>query len=60
MKMVCAWLCTKLKETKKNIMLLSLTHTENSVTTDECKKPFMILDYIGNQKKGGVNMVDEN
>ena len=33
------------KRNKKSVMLLSSTHTENSVTTDECKKPFMILDY---------------
>ena len=39
-------------------MLLSSTHIENSVTTDECKKPLRILDY--SQKKGGVNMFDEN
>ena len=33
------------KRNKKPIMLLSSTYTENSVTTDECKKPFMTLDY---------------
>ena len=58
MKVVCAWLRTQLKETKKLVMLLSSTHTENSVTTDECKKPLRILDY--SQIKGGVNMFDEN
>ena len=58
LKVVCAWLHTKLKETKKPVMLLSSSHTINSVTTDECKKTLMILDY--NQRKGGVDMLDEN
>ena len=40
------------------IMLLCLTHIENSVSTDECKILLMILDY--NQRKGGVDMTDEN
>ena len=31
-------------------MLLSSTHADNFVTTDECKKPLAILDY--NQRKG--------
>ena len=57
MKMVCAWLRTKLKETK-SAMLLSSTHTENSVITDECQNLLMILDY--NQRKGGVDSFDEN
>ena len=43
---------------KKTVMLLSSTHTENSVTTDECKNPLMILDH--NQRKGGVEMLDKN
>ena len=38
-------------------MLLSSTHT-NRVIADECKKPLMILYY--NQRKGGVDMFDEN
>ena len=46
------------KRNKKPVMLLSSAHTEKSVTTDERKKPLMILDY--NQKKGGVDMCDEN
>ena len=46
------------KRNKKLVMLLSSTHTENSVTTDECKKPLMILDY--NQRKSGIDMSDEN
>ena len=33
------------KRNKKLVMLLSSTHTEKSVTTYECKKPLMILDY---------------
>ena len=40
------------------IMLLCSTHIENSVTTDECKILLMISDY--NQRKGGVDMIDEN
>ena len=39
-------------------MLLSATYTENSVTTDQCKKPFKVLVY--NQTKGGVDMFDKN
>ena len=58
MKVVCAWLRTKLEETKKTVMLLNSALTENSVTTDECKKPFMILDY--NQRKRRVDMLDKN
>ena len=58
MKVVCAWLRNQLKEAKKPVMLLSSTHTENSVTTDECKKPLRILDY--SQRKGGVDKFDEN
>ena len=46
------------KRNKKLVILLISTHTENSVTTDECKKPLMILDY--NQRKGSVDMFDEN
>ena len=46
------------KRNKKPVMLLSSTHTENYATTDECKKPIMILDY--NQRKGGVDMFDKN
>ena len=48
----------QVKRNKKLVILLSSTHTENSVTTDECKKPLMILDY--NQRKGSVDMFDEN
>ena len=39
-------------------MLLSSTHTNSSVTADECKKPLIILNY--NQRKGGVDMFDKN
>ena len=46
------------KRNKKPVVLLSSTHTNSSVTADECKKPLMILDY--NQRKGGVDMFDEN
>ena len=46
------------KRNKKLVMLQSSTRTENSVTTNERKKPLMILDY--NQRKGGVDMFDEN
>ena len=37
---------------------MSSTHTNSSVTADECKKPLMILDY--NQRKGDVDMFEEN
>ena len=40
------------KRNKKPVVLLNSTHTNSSVTTEECKKPLMILDY--NQRKGGV------
>ena len=56
MKVVGAWLRTKLEETKKPVMLLSSTHTENSFTTDESKKSLMILH--NNQRKGAVDMFD--
>ena len=46
------------KRNKKPVVLLSSTHTNSLVTADECKKPLMILDY--NQRKGGVDMFDEN
>ena len=46
------------KRNKKPVVLLSSTHTNSSVTADECKKLLMILDY--NQSKGGVDMFDEN
>ena len=46
------------KRNKKPVMLLSSTYTEKSATTDECKKPLMILDY--NQRKGGVDRLDKN
>ena len=46
------------KRNKKPVVLLSSTHTNISVTADECKKPLMILDY--NQRKGGVDMFDKN
>ena len=46
------------KRNKKPVVLLSSTHTNSSVTADECKKPLMILDY--NQRKGGFDMFDEN
>ena len=46
------------KRNKKPVVLLSSTHTNSSVTADECKKPFMILDY--NQREGDVDMFDEN
>ena len=46
------------KRNKKPVVLLSSTHTNSSVTADECKKPLMILNY--NQRKDGVDMFDEN
>ena len=46
------------KRNKKPVVLLSSTHTNSSVTADECKKPLMILDY--NQRKDGVDMFHEN
>ena len=46
------------KRSKKPVVLLSSTHTNSSVTADECKKPLMILDY--NERKGGVNMFNKN
>ena len=46
------------EKNKKRVMLLSSTHTENSVTTDEYKNPLMILD--NNQRKDVVDMFDEN
>ena len=55
MKMVCAWLRTKLKETK-SAMLLSSTYIENFVTTDECKKLLMILDYIIKEKVASIGL----
>ena len=44
------------KRNKKPVVLLSSTHTNSSVTANECKKPLMILDY--NQRKGDFNMFD--
>ena len=46
------------KRNKKPVVLLSSTHTNSSITADECKTPLMILEY--NQRKGGVDMFDEN
>ena len=46
------------KRNKKPVLLLSSTHTNSSVTADECKKPLTILDY--SQRKGGVDMFDKN
>ena len=46
------------KKNKNPVMLLSSSHADNLVTTNETKKPVMILDYI--KRKGGVNIFDEN
>ena len=35
----------QVKRNKKPVVLMSSTHTNSSVTADECKKPLMILDY---------------
>ena len=56
--MVYAWLLTKQKKNKNPDMLLSFSHADNLVATNETKKPVMILDY--NKRKGEVDMFDKN
>ena len=46
------------KRNKQPVMLLSSTHTEPSVASDESKKPHLILDY--NERKGGVDRFDQS
>ena len=46
------------KKNKNPVMLLSTSHADNSVATNETKKTVMILDY--NKRKGGVDIFDEN
>ena len=41
------------KKNKNPVMLLSSSHADNLVATNETKKPVMILDY--NKRKGGVD-----
>ena len=54
-------ICLVAYQAKKNklpVIMLSSSHFEGVVSTDEAKKPEMILDY--NKQKGGVDMFDEN
>ena len=46
------------KKNKLPVIMLSLSHFEGVVSTDEARKPEMILDH--NKQKGGVDMFDEN
>ena len=46
------------KKNKLPIIMLSSSHFEGVVSTDEARKPEMILDY--NKQKGGIDMFDEN
>ena len=46
------------KKNKLPVIMLSSSHFEGVVSTDEARKPEMILDY--NKQKEGVDMFDEN
>ena len=54
-------ICLVAYQAKKNklpVIMLSSSHFEGVVSTDEARKPEMILEY--NKQKGGVDMFDEN
>jgi len=54
-------ICLVAYQAKKNkgpVMLLSSSHGDTAVESDETKKPLMILEY--NARKGGVDMFDQN
>ena len=54
-------ICLVAYQAKKNklpVIMLSSSHFEGVVSTDEARKPEMILDY--NKQKGGVDMFDKN
>lgn len=42
----------------KNVVLMSSTHSENTLEAGDKRRPTLILDY--NQSKGGVDTMDEN
>ena len=46
------------KKNKLTVIMLSSSHFEGVVSTDEARKPGMILEY--NKQKRGVDMFDEN
>ena len=50
--------CIPGKKNKLPVIMLSSSHFEGVVSTDEARKPELILDY--NKQKGGVDMFDEN
>ena len=54
-------ICLVAYQANKNklpVIMLSSSHFEGVVSTDEARKPEMILDY--HKQKGGVDMFDEN
>ena len=54
-------ICLVIYQANKNknpIMLLSSSHADNLVATNETKKPVIILDY--NKRKEGVDMFNQN